>query len=87
MKIGRLFLETVYGSFLIMTFSLADSEVVCEKLGKTGEAFPHLSLPVIILSAWQHTCRGGMWAIQGKKKMHCSYHSHDLKKGKMISCD
>lgn len=67
MKIGRLFLETVYRFFsLIMTFSLANSEVVCEKLGNIGEAFPHLSLPVIILSAWQHTCRGGMSATEEK---------------------
>lgn len=63
-KIGRLFLETVSRLFLIMTFSLANSEVVCEKLGNTGEALPYPSLPVIIPSAWQHTCRGGMCAME-----------------------
>lgn len=65
-KIGRLFLETVSRLFLIMTFSLANSEVLCEKLGNTGEALPYPSLPVIIPSAWQHTCRGGMCAMEEK---------------------
>lgn len=56
MKIGRLLLGSVSRFFLAydffsFSFSLTDSEMVCEKTGNTGEVFPLLGLPVIVPSA------------------------------------